>query len=52
MLAWVKRFRVEKEQNHVTYVDLFYDTETNVEYFGYDKCLVPRLDSNGKPILH
>ena len=53
MLVWIKRFRVDKEHNHITFVDLFYDSETKVEYYGYgDKCLIPRLDAEGKPVLY
>ena len=53
MLRWIKRTKVEKESGHVAYIDLFYDTETMVEYFCYgDKNLIVRADEYGKPVLY
>lgn len=52
-MVWVKRERVEKEQGHVAYIDLFYDEVSKVEYLCYgDKNLIVRVDENGKPMLH
>lgn len=53
MLKWVKRNKVEKESGHIAYIDLFYDTETMVEYLCYgDKNLIVRVDKDGKPVLY
>lgn len=53
MLKWVKRTKVEKESGHIAYIDLFYDTETMVEYFCYgDKNLIVRVNEDGKPMLY
>lgn len=48
MIVWIKRFKVEKGDGHVTYIDLYQDNETGVQYYGTKDGLVPRYDSNGK----
>lgn len=47
MLKWIKRCQIQKEEGHVTYLDLYVDTETGVQYFGMANNLTPRYDSNG-----
>ena len=47
MLQWLKRICVEKESGHVVWVDIYIDTETNVEYCGLGNSLTPRYRANG-----
>lgn len=42
MLKWLRRFKVEKEQGHVVWVDLYEDVETRIQYFGLGNNIVPR----------
>lgn len=49
MLKWINRCRVNKENNHVAWVDLYQDIETGVQYFGLGDSLSVRMDENGTP---
>ena len=49
MLKWINRYRVNKENNHVAWVDLYQDIETGVQYFGLGDSLSVRLNENGTP---
>ena len=48
MLKWINRYRVDKENGHVTWIDIYQDVETGVQYFGCGDSLSPRYQSNGK----
>ena len=47
MLKWINRYRVNKENGHVAWVDLYEDVETGVQYFGVGDSLSPRFNSDG-----
>lgn len=51
MIVWIKRFKVDKGEGHVTYIDLYQDTETNVQYYGTKDGLIPRYNNNGLPYI-
>ena len=52
MLKWLDRFRVEKESGHVVWIDIYVDTETQVEYYGYGDSLTPRYKADGTLYTH
>lgn len=52
MLIHIERFKVEKDDGHVAYFDRYYDKETLVEYYGADKFLVMRTNSDGSPVIY
>lgn len=43
MLKWIKRFKVNKEEGHVVWVDLYQDMDTGIQYFGMGNTLSPRF---------
>ena len=47
MLKWINRYRVNKENGHVAWVDLYEDIETGVQYFGLGDSLSPRYNIDG-----
>ena len=47
MIKWLERIKVEKESGHVTYFDVYVDTETGVQYIGHGDSLTPRYNSDG-----
>lgn len=47
MLKWINRYRVVKEGNHVTWLDVYEDVETGVQYFGLGDSLSPRYNIDG-----
>lgn len=49
MLVWVNRCKVDKSEGHVTYIDLYQDEETQVQYYGLKDSLVLRVDNTGNP---
>lgn len=52
MLIHIERFKVAKDDGHVAYFDRYYDKETLVEYYGADKFLVMRTNSDGSPVIY
>lgn len=49
MLVWINRYKVDKGEGHVTYVDLYQDNETQVQYYGLKDSLILRVDCAGNP---
>lgn len=49
MLVWVNRCKIDKSEGHVTYIDLYQDDETQVQYYGLKDSLVLRVDNTGNP---
>lgn len=47
MLKWINRYRVDKENGHVTWVDIYKDIQTNVQYLSIGDSLVPRYNIDG-----
>lgn len=51
MLVWINRFKVEKGDGHITWIDLYQDKETNVQYFGTQNGLTVRYNEKGLPCI-
>ena len=47
MLEWINRYKIYKETGHVTWLDVYKDTETGVEYFSLENNLSPRYNADG-----
>ena len=52
MLVHVERVKVEKDDGHIMWLDVYYDMETLVEYFGVDKTLTMRVNADGTPKIY
>ena len=50
-MIFVERIRVEKEDKHVAYFDIFQDAVTGVQYIGYGSYLVPRYNPDGTMVV-
>lgn len=52
MFKLISRNKVQKEDNHVAWVDLYFDTETNVEYVAIGDKLCPRYNADGSLVIY
>ena len=50
-MIFVERIKVEKESGHVTYMDIYQDKMTGVQYIGHGDCLVPRYRADGTLVV-
>lgn len=51
MIKHVERIKVEKEEGHVTYMDIYQDTLTGVQYIGHGDALCPRYNADGTLVV-
>lgn len=52
MLKWIGRYRVQKEDNHVMWLDVYEDINTKVQYFGVGDSLSPRYNTDGSLFIN